>query len=131
MTKHSHTVVWMDHRAARILSLPWEGTTRLIPAHDRHSHLHHKANTIGDGHALTDVAYFEDVANALLDAREILLTGPADAKRYLQHFIERHTPALAKRIVAVETLDHPTDGELADFARHRFSALDRMRPQLG
>jgi hypothetical protein len=36
-----------------------------------------------------------------------------------------------KIIVGVETVDHPSDGQLVAHARHYFKAEDRMLPQKG
>jgi hypothetical protein len=38
-------------------------------------------------------------------------------------------PELARKVSAVEPLDHPTDGELLALARKFFKADDRMHPQ--
>jgi len=43
--------------------------------------------------------------------------------------MERRHPDLAKRIAGVETVDHPSDGELLNFGRRFFRADDRMRSQ--
>ena len=36
-------------------------------------------------------------------------------------------PTLKKKVVGVETIDHPSDGQLVAHARKYFSAADRMR----
>jgi hypothetical protein len=36
-----------------------------------------------------------------------------------------------KSIVGVETVDHPSDGQLVAYARRYFKAEDRMLPQKG
>jgi hypothetical protein len=36
-----------------------------------------------------------------------------------------------KIIAGVETVDHPSDGQLVAFARYYFKAEDRMLPQKG
>jgi hypothetical protein len=38
----------------------------------------------------------------------------------------QHDPAIAKQIVGVETVDHPSDGQLLAFAKKYFLAKDRM-----
>lgn len=131
MAHHHHAIVWIDHREARVFSFNADDVDKLVvhPQHP-HLHLHHKANSIGDGRAAPDPAYFEQVAKAMDEAGEILLTGPANAKFELKKYIERQMPLLIKKIVGVETVDHPTDGALTDHARRYFAAADRMRPQL-
>ncbi len=56
----------------------------------------------------------------------MLLTGPGLVKTALHHHIDQRKPLLAKRVVGVETLDHPGDGELLAFARKYFEKVDRM-----
>jgi hypothetical protein len=41
-------------------------------------------------------------------------------------YIDKHEHGFAQRIVGVETLDHPTDGQLLAYARQYFRAKDRM-----
>ncbi len=132
MTVHYHAVVWIDHHEARIFKFSaTEADKLVVHAQNPHLHLHHKASAIGDGRAAADPAYFDRVANAIEETHEILIAGPANAKHELQHYIEKHRPQLAKKIVGVETVDHPTDGALTDHARRYFAAADRMRPQRG
>jgi len=50
--------------------------------------------------------------------------------RVFHTFIRQKHPQLASRISAVETLDHPTDGELLAHGRRFFRADDRMRVQV-
>ena len=57
--------------------------------------------------------------------------GPGNAKTAFHKHATQHQPALAKRIVAVESADHPSDGELVAHARKHFKAIDRMTPQRG
>jgi hypothetical protein len=46
------------------------------------------------------------------DAGAVPITGPAKAKTELVKHIDRHMPVLKAKIAGVETVDHPTDGEL-------------------
>ena len=92
-------------------------------------HIHHKANSIGSGHTAEDQAFFHSVVQAVGNAGAVLIGGPANAKHELFKHIQHHAPQLLSRIAAVETLDHPTDGELVAHARHYFRAAHRMAPQ--
>ena len=121
MTNHSHAVVWIDHREARVFHFDRESVERLVLHPDNPTkHLHHKANSIGSGNAAEDQAFFHSVAAALADAQSILITGPANAKTELVKHIHRHEPRLMEHIAAVETVDHPTDKELVAHARTYF-----------
>ena len=130
MPSHYHAVVWIDHHEARIFAFTaTEADKLVVHSQNPHLHLHHKANSIGDGRAIADPAYFDQVANAIEKAGEVLIAGPANAKFELKHYIERHRPQLVKKIVGIETVDHPTDGALTAHARRYFVGADRMRPQ--
>jgi len=126
---HFHAVVWLDHAAARLFHFDahaFEGKT-VKSAHG--GHIHHKAGAVGAGHATDDPKYFAAVAEALADAQEILLMGPGNAKTAFVKHLEGHAPKVAKRIVAVENADHPSDGAIVAHARRHFKVIDRMTPQ--
>jgi stalled ribosome rescue protein Dom34 len=129
---HFHAVVWIDHHEARVFHFSASDIERLVlhPDHPTR-HIHHKANSVGSGRASEDHDFFRSVAQSIADAGAVLITGPADAKIQLNKFISQHDPKLMKIIVGVETVDHPSDGQLVAYARHYFKAEDRMLPQKG
>lgn len=128
--KHYHAAIWIDHAEAQIFSLNWDESEEwTIRPHDRHVHLHHKANSIGAGKAPEDQHYFHSVVEAVKDAGEILVTGPGTAKLELLRHLHKHDPEVEKKVVGVESLDHPTDGQIVKFARQFFKSSDRMLPQ--
>ncbi|MBS0366530.1 MAG: translational machinery protein [Proteobacteria bacterium] len=129
MSEHGHVVVWIDHHQARIFQLAADGDGTRIRSSHPHQHLHHKANSIGSGHAPVDRTFLERVSHALLDSGAVLITGPSGAKDELAAHLARLHPELAARVSAVETVDHPTDGELLALARKFFRADDRMHTQ--
>ena len=43
------------------------------------------------------------------------------------HYLKAHRADVAKKVAGVETVDHPSEGELLKFARKYFTAADRMR----
>lgn len=48
----------------------------------------------------------------------MLLVGPEDAKTHFQQHLERHHhEALGKKVIGVETVDHPTDGQIVALAK--------------
>ena len=126
---HYHAIVWIDHREARVFHFsPTEVDHLVLHPHDPTRHIHHKANSIGSGHAADDQDFLHSVTEAIADAGSVLITGPANAKAELMKHMHRHDPRLIKIIAGVETVDHPTDGALVDYARHYFKAADRMQP---
>ncbi len=127
MQPHFHAIVWIDHHQAKVFCFNVDGVDRaVIHPHDRTMHLHHKANTIGSGHAPVDKEFFGRVTEALAGAGTILIVGPAGAKTGLANHLAAHAPDLSARVAAVEAVDHPSEGELLALARHFFRANDRM-----
>jgi stalled ribosome rescue protein Dom34 len=130
MTEHNHAVVWIDHHEARVFHFNDDDVERMrLRPHDPHVHLHHKANTIGAGHASEDQDFLHSVVTALGHSRAVLITGPGLAKTALVKHIARHEPGVMDRVAGVETVDHPTDAALVAHARAYFKAADRLTPQ--
>jgi stalled ribosome rescue protein Dom34 len=130
MTDHYHALVWIDHREARVFQFDASDVQRAsIRSEHPDQHIHHKANSGDSGHAAVDKEFLKRVAAALSHAGAILITGPASAKTELAEYIRQTQPHLAQRISAVQSLDHPSDGELIALARSFFKADDRMHPQ--
>jgi hypothetical protein len=129
-THHHHAVIWIDHREARVFHFGPGDVERLVihPDHPT-KHIHHKANSIGSGHAAADHEYLHAVAGSFSEADTVLITGPASAKTELVKHIHQHDPGKMKAIAGVETVDHPSDGTLIAHARKYFNAFDRMQPQ--
>jgi stalled ribosome rescue protein Dom34 len=128
MSEHFHVIVWIDHSEARVFGVGREGADQqVIGTHTHQRHLHHKANSGDSGKAPIDNEFYDRVAHSIQSAGALLITGPANAKTELVTYIKHHFPEIAKRISAVEPLDHPSDGELIAVARKFFRADDRMR----
>ena len=124
---HYHAVVWLDHSEAHIFHFTPEDVQKLTAqSTELRPHQHHKRGSSGSGNAKEDHAYFEHIAGLLKGAQEILVVGPAKAKLDLIKHIHKHQQDMVSKIAGVETLDHPTDGQLVAYARKYFVAKDRM-----
>jgi stalled ribosome rescue protein Dom34 len=111
MTIHRHAVVFIDHEEAKIHHVDLDSFDEKTIASP---HAHVRSRPDDQKH------FFEDVAKALQDAEEILIVGPSTAKLQLINYAHTHDRALAAKIVGVETVDHPTDGQLVAHARKYF-----------
>jgi stalled ribosome rescue protein Dom34 len=122
----NHVVIWIDHHEAHVLY--FDGSkNQIIKSSSEHTHLHHKANTIGSGNAPDDHVFFDQVITSLAHANEILIVGPGSAKGEIVKYIAVHHSALSKKIMGVETVDHPTDGQVLAFAKKYFHKVDQLR----
>lgn len=118
----THAVVWMNHTDAHILHFTSEDVQNKLAQGEPHRHLHHKRGAPDPARALEDQAYFKKIAESLTDATEIVIAGPANAKTAFVKHLNEHAHHLRAKIVAIETVAHPSDAELLEYARRHFRA---------
>ncbi len=124
---HFHAVVWLDHSEAHVMHIaPDDVEKSVVHPSKPHQHLHSKSGVPGSGKAAEDKQYYHAVVEALKGAQEILVVGPAQAKLQLIKHMHAHDQAVADKVVGVESIDHPTDGQLVAYARKYFAAKDKM-----
>ena len=129
---HSHAIVWMDFREAHVFRFnAGDVEQERLKAHMPFRKVHHKAGVIGAGHAAADHHFFDHIIDALSGTREWILAGPGEAKQTFLDYLDKrkHTGGtkLDSHLVRLESMDHPTDGELLKHARQAFKAIDRMQ----
>lgn len=126
---HYHAVVWMDHNEARIFQFNATDVEKTVEhAASGKGHVHHHAGSGGSNKSGADKDYLNRVAADLEPAGEILVVGPGQAKLEFLRHVHKHNPQLEKKILSVETVDHPTDGQLLAYARKYFKKADKMLP---
>jgi stalled ribosome rescue protein Dom34 len=124
---HYHALVWIDHKEAHVMHIsPDDVEKSVIQPHKPHHKLHSRVGTLGSGRSPESQDYYHQVAKALVGATEILVVGPAQAKLELIKHMHAQDPVMANKVVGVETVDHPSDGQLVAYARKYFIAKDRM-----
>lgn len=124
---HFHALVWLDHSEAHVMHIsPDDVEKSVIQPAKPHQRLHSKSGIPGSGKAAEDRHYYHAIAEALKGAQEILVVGPAQAKLQLIKHIHAHDAHLSDKIVGVESIDHPSDGQLVAYARKYFLAKDKM-----
>ena len=86
------------------------------------------------GRAAADLDFFDRIIDSLRGTQEWILAGPGEAKQALLNYLEKyksldgHVAGLCTRLVGMDAMDHPTDGELMKHAREAFKAIDRLQP---
>jgi stalled ribosome rescue protein Dom34 len=127
---HYHALVWLDHNEARVFHISPEDVEKtLVHPENAPRHLQRKRGSVSGSRQAEDPHYYHEVVEALAGAHEILIVGPGHAKLELIKHIHAHDHAVVPRIVGVETVDHPGDGQLVAYARKYFVAKDRMLAQ--
>lgn len=118
MQSHAHAVVWIDHLIAKIFGIGLTGVSATaVHSHLPSQHLHHKANTIGDGRVEADATFLARVGEAVSGCSDLLVIGPGTEKTELMQYLKAQRPDLNLR---VEPSDHPTDREIVALGRKRF-----------
>lgn len=131
MSHHYHGIVWIDHHEARILDFNADGANA-DKVTQKHAATRKQSARTGKAswRESEDAGFFDEVAGKLGGIGEILIVGPANAKLgFLKRLQAKHA-AIAEHVIGIETVDHPTDGELLNFARAYFKKADRMLPQV-
>jgi len=122
--------IWIDHNEARVFHVEGDSAgADAIWAANHHIHRHPKAQELrAHNHPNDEVRFFDAVIAVVADCEEILLMGPSVTKLHLLRYAQTHAPAVAARVVGLETADHPTDRQLIAHIRHYFH---NDRPRLG
>ena len=115
-----HAVAFVDHQSAEVLQF---GSEHVV-AHKVHQHLkftreHHSG-------VRTEHEFFGQVCDALNGIAEVLVTGGHTGLADFRHYVDKHRPLTAARIVGYEVVDHPTENQLVELARKYFVKYDQF-----
>jgi stalled ribosome rescue protein Dom34 len=110
-----HAVVLIDQQSAQVLHFDADHVqSQKVKAHTHHTRQHGSS-------VRTEHEFFGEVCDALGGIAQVLVTGSHTAQADFRHYVDKHRAALAKHIVAWETVDHPTDNQLLALARKYFA----------
>ncbi len=127
MAPHFYSVVWIDHRDARICHFNATADENLLlQSKQTGLHAQHRAHVAGSGHQGVDTEFFARVAHELTHSGALIITGPGTAKSELKNYLNAHYPVIEQRIAAVTPMDHPKDAEILKQARDHFKTQDPM-----
>jgi stalled ribosome rescue protein Dom34 len=118
----NNAVVWLDHTKAQVIHFDKDASeSEAMKTHSTHAH---PRQNHADTHANEDdnTAFYVDIAAALKDSQQILVVGPAQEKTAFVKYLTAKLPEIAGNIKAVETVDHPSDGQLLTYARRHFTS---------
>jgi len=123
----NNAVVWLDHTKAQVIHFDKNASeSESMKTHSTHPHPHQKH---GDNHVNGDdnTLFYKDIAAALTDSEQILVVGPAEEKTAFVSYLTSKMPAIADKIKSVETVDHPSEGQLLAYAREHFISSGGMQ----
>ncbi len=115
-----HAVAFVDHQSAEILQFASERVQeRKIQEHFKFTRQHHSG-------VRTEHEFFGQVCDALDGIAEVLVVGGHTGLADFRHFVDKHRPLTAPRIVGYEVVDHPSESQLVALARKHFAGYDLM-----
>ena len=115
-----HAVAFVDHQAAQVLQFDAEQVQETKVHEHKHMTRQHGSG-VRDEHE-----FFGHVCDALEGIAEVLLTGGHQGLADFKHYVEKHRPQTAARIVGYEVVDHPSENQLLAIARKHFIKHDQM-----
>jgi hypothetical protein len=113
-------IVRLDHAQAELLGLG-NGSPQPIHLHARRHDTRQHHSQVRDGHE-----FFGAVCGAIDAFDEVLLVGSQQATADFERYMRKHHPETVRRVVARETVDRPTPGELTAFGRAFFERRLRL-----
>jgi stalled ribosome rescue protein Dom34 len=118
----------MDHLNARIARFSFEDAEVIsVESTSPTRQIHRKSGPQGAGRLPDDHHFFDEIVAATADTREVLIAGPGTAKTAFKTYVDKKHHTMTDKIVGVETVDHPSDGELLAYARKYFKRVDNLR----
>ncbi len=123
-----HVAVWLDHKEARVFHFQPDSadeSTVLAPPHNDH-HKHTRGQLGLKEHPEDAKRFYHDLVSSLKDVDELLVVGPGAAKLEFSRYLHAHDHALEAKVVGIETVDHPSDGQFIAYAKTYFKGADRM-----
>jgi stalled ribosome rescue protein Dom34 len=124
---HKHVAVWIDHKEAHLFAIQPDKVEKDVVLAPHHVHHKHPQGPEGvKNHPEDAKRFFHEVARSLEGSDEVLLVGPSTAKLEFLRHVQEHDHALGPKIIGIETVDHPTDGQLVAYARTYFKRADHM-----
>jgi len=109
-----HAVVWIDHHTAQVLQ--FDATQVLeqqVKAHTHYTRQH-------GSQVRSEHAFFGEVCDAMEGIAEVLVAGSHTAQADFRHYVEKHRPEVAHRIVGWEAVSHLSTNGLVALARRYF-----------
>jgi stalled ribosome rescue protein Dom34 len=123
-----HVAIWIDHKEARVFHIHPDKIDEATVTAPHHVHHKHPKGPEGVKEHPNDAKqFFHEVGQSLEGTEEILVVGPSTAKLEFLRYLHKHDHSLETRIVGIETVDHPTDGQLVAYAKKYFKLSDRIR----
>lgn len=120
-TSLSNFAIWIDREHAKIFELSREKMERKTIQASQINHHSHREDSFD--HKRLEHKLFNEIVTHIKGGENILIMGPGVAKHHFQNHLIEHFPSLAKKVVGCESVDHPTDAQMAAMAQKFFQSM--------
>ncbi len=115
-----HAVAFVDHHSAQVLQFDsTQVVERKVRAHLKYTRQH-------GSEVRTEHEFFAQVCDALEGIAEVLVAGGHTGQADFKHYVNKHRPQTAQRIIGYEVVNHPSENELVALARKHFVKYDTL-----
>src|SRR5689334_9759493 len=104
-------LIWIDRSSAKVFQVSPEKMERKILK--SHYHDHHTHRLDSRDFEQMEKKPFQEAAEILSQEGQILILGPGVVKHHFLNYLNEHYPVLSKKVVGCESVDHPTDSQIA------------------
>lgn len=108
-------IIWIDREHAKVFEFSREAMVR--KNFQAHRHDHHTAKRDNMVHQHEERHFFPQISDCLAEATSLLIIGPGMAKHHFRNYLAEHRPALMRKLIGCESVDHPTDNQIAAMAQ--------------
>jgi hypothetical protein len=115
-----HAVAFVDHQSAEVLQFDSESVLERKLHEHRHFTRQHGSG-VRDEHE-----FFGSVCDEMEGIAEVLVAGRRTGIADFRHYVDKHRPLTAARIVGYEVVDDPNENQLVALGRKHFAKYDRM-----
>ena len=119
--------VWIDREKARVFQFSDEKMERVVLEATHQDHHTHQL----DHEELESKKFYGEVAEQLGKDGRILVVGPGVIKEHFCSFLTKRFAQISARVVGCETVDHPTDHQIAAIALKYFTTGSPGRKTYG
>ena len=118
-----HVVVWLDHSEAHIFAFNRDVAEHAVIVFAPHDD---SGNFCSYQATAEYQEYFEHILDKIRNIPEWLVVGPSNAKLAFAKHLNLHHENLLDHLIGIETVDHPTDGQLLAYAKKYFLVANRL-----
>ncbi|MGZ3651290.1 MAG: eRF1 domain 2 [Bdellovibrionota bacterium] len=115
------SVIWIDRENANLFHISDDKMERKKLKLNHTDHHTHRRDQLDQNRE--EPHLFTEAALELAASDRVLIIGPGVAKHHFQSYLVEHMPFIGKKVAGIETVDHPSDEQIAALAKKYFERV--------